>query len=103
MVRTSELDERTLTLLYSTSSGPAMVFKWSLAKVLSRRSVSKIPRLRDWYTRRARIVSVVSFGRGRGEGSVVVTVEFRCSGVFGRIQGSEEYDEVALKRRCEWL
>lgn len=71
------------TLSYSIRSVWLMVLNSSRAKVLSRRSHSKIPRLRDWYVSRARRVSSFSLGLGNGVGGVSeeVVVAFICSGV----------------------
>lgn len=72
------------TLSYSIKSAWLMVLNSSRAKVLSRRSHSKIPRFRDWYVSRARRVSSFSSGLGNGVGGEVseeVVVAFTCSGV----------------------
>ena len=55
-------------------------------KVLSRRSLSKVPRLRDWYSKRARMVSMGSLNLGIGCGGGMVdgvSVADMCSGVWG--------------------
>jgi hypothetical protein len=72
------------TLSYSIKSAWLMEVNSSRAKVLSRRSHSKIPRFRDWYVSRARRVSSFSPGLGKGVGGGVseeVAVAFICSGV----------------------
>jgi hypothetical protein len=73
--------------------------------VLSIKSLSSVPRLRDWYTSRARIVDTVSFGRGsggsRGGLSDWDAVEDRCSGVCGRGQGSARMTAVH-ERSLAW-
>ena len=50
-----------------------------------------MPRLRLWYMRRARVVSMGSPGRGSGLGGGVSAgevVDAMCSGVWGNDQGS---------------
>jgi hypothetical protein len=53
--------------------------------------------LRDWYTSRARRVSIGSSGLGMGgirSSSFGVAVDAMCSGVWGRGHGSENTREV---------
>src|SRR5579863_4111943 len=79
------------TLSNSESSSASIAPRCSCANVLRRMSLSSVPRLRLWYTRRARVVSMVSPGRGRGWGggrSAGDAVEAMCSGVCGIGQGS---------------
>lgn len=49
------------------------------------------------------MVSIVSFDRGRGWKSWEVVVALRCSGVLGRIQGSDKRNPFEVNSRCELL
>jgi len=82
---------RVRTLSNSESSSASIAPRCSFANVLRRRSLSSVPRLRLWYTSRARVVSTVSPGRGSGSGggrSAGDAVEAMCSGVWGIGHGS---------------
>jgi hypothetical protein len=60
-----------------------------------------VPRLRLWYIRRARVVSMGSPGRGSGLGGGVSAgdvVDAMCSGVLGIDQGS--FGLTADEDRC---
>ena len=77
------------TLSNSESSSASIVPRCSCANVPRSKSFSSVPRLRLWYTRRARVVSIDSPGRGSGLGGggpfafafVGDVVEAMCSGV----------------------
>lgn len=101
-LQVGEIGEQTLS--YSIKSARLMVLNSSRAKVLSRRSHSRIPRFRDWYVSRARRVSSFSSSLGNGVGGGVseeVVVAFICSGVWGRGHGSAKRRRVDdIRRRC---
>ena len=92
MTRTLETNERTLS--NSESSSASIVPRFSCANVLRSKSFSSVPRLRLWYTRRARVVSMDSPGRGSGFGGDVFAgdvVEAMCSGVWGIVDHGSSF------------
>jgi hypothetical protein len=79
--------ERTL-LSNSESSSASIVPRFSCGNVLRSRSLSSVPRLRLWYTRRARVVSMDAPGHSSGGLRGGDVIEAICSGVWGIDQGS---------------
>jgi hypothetical protein len=89
------------TLSNSERVSASIAPRCSCANVLRRRSLSSVPRLRLWYMRRARVVSMGSPGRGSGLGGGVSAgdaVDAMCSGVWGIDQGSFHF--TADEDRC---
>ena len=66
----SEISRDRPTLSYSRISASDIVGRCLWAKVDNSRSVSRMPRLRDWYSSRARVTSAVSWDRSIGCGSI---------------------------------
>jgi len=93
------------SLSYSFSSSSGIDCSRSFANVLRSKSLSNVPRFRDWYTSRDRRVSTCSPCRGIGVGwgtSAGERVFTSCSGVLGSTHGSLRLRVVEENDRAEF-
>jgi hypothetical protein len=92
-------ERRNRLTLSNSRSSPSSIFRISsLANVLMSRSLSSVPRLRVWYTSRARSVSTLSPARERGVGNGSAGSARSSSGSCGAAPGASDWPAGAT---CE--